>query len=89
MTKRSFLGIVFAALPLNAQDLNHYKQIVKELSSSKYQGRGYVKGGANKAGKYLASFWKMRKEMRSNTNIPFATLTREAFWNVYRPGQLI
>ena len=38
---------------LNAQDLKHYKQIVKELSSSKYQGRGYAKDGVNKAGKYL------------------------------------
>ena len=38
---------------LYAQDLEHYKQIVKELSSSKYQGRGYAKDGANKAGEYL------------------------------------
>ena len=38
---------------LLAQDLAHYKQIVKELSSSKYQGRGYARDGANKAGKYL------------------------------------
>ena len=36
-----------------AQDLAHYKRIVKVLSSAKYQGRGYAKGGANKAGKYL------------------------------------
>ena len=34
--------------------MTHYKKIVKELSSSKYQGRGYARGGANKAGKYLA-----------------------------------
>ena len=38
---------------LQAQDLKHYKKIVKELSSKKYQGRGYAKDGANKAGKYL------------------------------------
>ena len=38
---------------LRAQDLTHYKEIVKELSSAKYQGRGYAKGGANKAGKFL------------------------------------
>ena len=49
---------VFAILFLtetsvNAQDLKHYKKIVKELSSKKYQGRGYAKDGANKAGKYL------------------------------------
>ena len=36
-----------------AQDLVHYKRIVKELSSSRYQGRGYARDGANKAGKYL------------------------------------
>ena len=43
----------FYETSLQAQDLEHYKQIVKELSSSKYQGRGYAKGGANKAGEYL------------------------------------
>ena len=43
----------FQETSLQAQDLAHYKQIVKELSSSKYQGRGYAKDGANKAGKYL------------------------------------
>ena len=43
----------FYETSLQAQDLGHYKQIVKELSSSKYQGRGYAKGGANKAGAYL------------------------------------
>ena len=57
MNKKTFFGIllavVFAAVQVNAQDLDHYKKIVKELSSSKYQGRGYAKDGANKAGKYL------------------------------------
>ena len=41
-------------MQLGAQDLAHYKKIVKELSSAKYQGRGYAEDGANKAGKYLA-----------------------------------
>lgn len=41
----------FHETSLQAQDLAHYKQIVKELSSAKYQGRGYAYGGANKAGK--------------------------------------
>ena len=45
--------MVFHTTSLQAQDLNHYKQIVKELSSAKYQGRGYAYDGANKAGKYL------------------------------------
>ena len=57
MKKRTLFGILFAvafaAVQVNAQDLDHYKQIVKELSSSKYQGRGYAKDGANKAGKYI------------------------------------
>ena len=39
---------------LSAQDLAHYKKIVKELSSAKYQGRGYAEDGANKAGKWIA-----------------------------------
>ncbi len=42
-----------ATVQAEAQDLVHYKRIVKELSSSRYQGRGYARDGANKAGKYL------------------------------------
>lgn len=42
-----------AAAQVEAQDLAQYKRVVKELSSSKYQGRGYARGGANKAGAYL------------------------------------
>ena len=53
MKKFLIVLLAFVAMQLNAQDLAHYKQIIKELSSSKYQGRGYAKGGANKAGKYL------------------------------------
>ena len=50
------LLVVFMCLSpmvIDAQDIQLYKQIVKELSSSKYQGRGYARDGANKAGKYL------------------------------------
>ena len=47
------LLLLFCTLQLPAQDLRHYKRVVKELSSAKYQGRGYARGGANKAGKYL------------------------------------
>jgi len=50
------LVVFIGVLPVNqvlAQDLALYKQIVKELSSEKYQGRGYAKDGANMAGKYL------------------------------------
>ena len=45
--------LALAAVQLGAQDLVHYKKVVKELSSAKYQGRGYAQDGANKAGKYL------------------------------------
>lgn len=38
-----------AIVPSHAQDLNHYKKIVKELSSSTYQGRGYARDGVVKA----------------------------------------
>ena len=53
MKKLLFVLLAFVAIQLNAQDMAHYKRIVKELSSSKYQGRGYARDGANKAGKYL------------------------------------
>lgn len=56
------LAFIFATMipgtSLHAQDLTHYKRIVKELSSAKYQGRGYAYGGANKAGKYLLKEYK-------------------------------
>ena len=51
--KLLILLLALAAVQLGAQDLTHYKRVVKELSSAKYQGRGYARGGANKAGKYL------------------------------------
>jgi hypothetical protein len=54
MKKILTILFVLATLQLNAQDMAHYKRIVKELSSAKYQGRGYARDGANKAGKYLA-----------------------------------
>ena len=54
MRKLLTLTLLLASLiPLQAQDLPHFKKVVKELSSAKYQGRGYARGGANKAGKYL------------------------------------
>lgn len=42
-----------STMALLAQDMVQFKQIVKELASAKYQGRGYAYDGANKAGKYL------------------------------------
>lgn len=38
----------FHETSLLAEDMEHYKQVVKELSSAKYQGRGYAYGGTNK-----------------------------------------
>ena len=45
--------MALAATMVGAQDLTHYKRVIKELSSAKYQGRGYAKDGANKAGRFL------------------------------------
>ena len=45
--------LALAAVQMTAQDLAHYKKVVKELSSAKYQGRGYARGGANRAGYFL------------------------------------
>ncbi len=53
MRKLLIILLSFAALQLPAQNLPHFKRVVAELSSAKYQGRGYARGGANKAGKYL------------------------------------
>ena len=58
MKKLILFLLALIALQLNAQDLTHYKQVVKELTSEKYQGRGYAKGGANKAGIYLKNEYK-------------------------------
>ena len=54
MKKLLLLIVAVISVQLSAQDLAHYKKIVKELSSAKYQGRGYAEDGANKAGKWIA-----------------------------------
>lgn len=55
MKARILFTILLAssALLTEAQDLSYYKKLVKTLCSSKYQGRGYALGGANKAGCFL------------------------------------
>ena len=45
--------LVLASMMAAGQDTAHYKRLIKALSSAKYQGRGYAKDGANKAGKFL------------------------------------
>ena len=52
------LLLAAGAMQAQAQDLPHFKRVVKELSSRKYQGRGYAKDGANKAGKYLEKVFR-------------------------------
>lgn len=54
MKKLLLLTLILCVCQLSAQDIKHYKKIVKELSSEKYQGRGYAEDGANKAGKWIA-----------------------------------
>lgn len=47
---------LFTALPFcNAQNPDLYRKIVKDLSSSRFQGRGYAKDGVIKAGKYIGN----------------------------------
>ena len=48
------LALVAICAHISAQDLSHYKSVIEELSSKKYQGRGYAEHGANKAGKWIA-----------------------------------
>ena len=42
----------------SAQDLAGYKKVVRDLSSARFQGRGYARDGANKAGKYLEKAYR-------------------------------
>ena len=56
--KKLLLIMLAICVQAGAQDMAHYKRVVKELSSAKYQGRGYAKGGANKAGKFLEKEYK-------------------------------
>lgn len=37
-------ALALVTMQLNAQDLAHYKRVVKELSSAKYQGPGLCQG---------------------------------------------
>lgn len=57
-----FVGLLMLAMSpfvAEAQDIASFTRIVKELASSKYQGRGYARDGVVKAGRYLEQeFWK-------------------------------
>ena len=39
---------------MQAQDLPRFRKLVRQLSSAKYQGRGYARNGVRKAGKHIA-----------------------------------
>ena len=54
MKKLLLLTLVLLSWQLSAQDIKQYKRVVKELSSAKYEGRGYAEDGANKAGRWIA-----------------------------------
>ncbi|MDO5443066.1 MAG: DUF4910 domain-containing protein [Bacteroidia bacterium] len=56
MIKRTALvaAAMLSAFALQAQDQKHFEKIVAELSSARYQGRGYARDGVLKAGKYIA-----------------------------------
>ena len=58
MKRFLFVVLALVSIQLQAQDLAHYKKVVKELSSAKYQGRGYAEDGANKAGRWIAKEFK-------------------------------
>ena len=53
MKRLLIILLALAAVQAGAQDMARYQHIVKNLSSARYQGRGYARDGANKAGKYL------------------------------------
>ena len=56
--KKLLIVLLAFGLQASAQDMALYKRVVKELSSKKYQGRGYAKDGANKAGNFLLKEYK-------------------------------
>ena len=48
------LVLAFSIGAVDAQDLPRFKKMVRQLSSARYQGRGYARDGVRKAGKYIA-----------------------------------
>jgi aminopeptidase YwaD len=47
--------VIFIAKSLPAQDTSYARQVIKNLTSEKFFGRGYVKDGLQQAEKYLVS----------------------------------
>ena len=52
--------LLLAALPAaQAQDMPRFKRVIRQLSSARYQGRGYARDGVRKAREYVVGeFWK-------------------------------
>lgn len=44
---------LFASLSLPAQELSYYQRLVRQLSSAKFQGRGYARDGVRKCSRFL------------------------------------
>jgi aminopeptidase YwaD len=42
-------------------DIEKAREIIKQLTSKKFSGRGYIKNGCNKAGDYISDFFKEKK----------------------------
>ncbi|MBN2779275.1 MAG: DUF4910 domain-containing protein [Bacteroidales bacterium] len=50
--------ILFTAVSLFSQDSDLYKEVISELNSKKYYGRGYYKNGDGKAASYIAKTFR-------------------------------
>lgn len=48
------VAILASCIYVSAQDIALFREIVTELSSARYQGRGYARDGVIKAGNYIA-----------------------------------
>lgn len=53
-----FIILFFFTNNIFSQSVENTKQVIKELTSEKYFGRGYLKNGVNKAADYLANKYK-------------------------------
>ena len=50
---RLALAFLIFSLSYHAQDSLYARKVIKTLTSKKYNGRGYVKKGVNKASDYI------------------------------------
>lgn len=58
MKRLAFVLLLFFSFGANAQNIQNYKSYIKELSSKKYEGRGYYEQGDKKAALYIANQFK-------------------------------